>query len=140
MAEVVSVGLVSRLVAPDAEIAAVPSVPVPVFVVRISAAPLVVAVGVCDGLTPIAIVGVVPAVTFHKIEHCHAQDLATLGRVHEQIFVALVDKPMSDVTAQAFPAFNKLVLVPRVKSKYSVAPEEPFGPTVMPGVPFPLAD
>lgn len=50
----VIVTLVSKVVAPDAEIAVVSSVAVFVLVVLISAAPLVAAVGVCEGFAMIA--------------------------------------------------------------------------------------
>jgi len=65
--EVVRVGLVSTLTAPEADRETVASVAVFVLVVLISAEAFVVPVGVCEAFTPIESVGVVPAVTAQGI-------------------------------------------------------------------------
>jgi len=104
VADGVIVGEVSSVVAPDAEIAVVASVAVPVLVVRISAKPLVVPVGVCAGLAIMASVFVPePAEITQGISHCHAHAFAVPGSVHEHTVVAvLTGRVMSDVTRHEF--------------------------------------
>jgi hypothetical protein len=101
----VIVGEVRSVVAPDAEIAVVSSVPVEVLVVRISANPFVAAVGVCEGLAMMASVFVpVPAEITQGISHCQAQACATAGKdqVHNVVAVFVVRRihPRKDVKGE----------------------------------------
>jgi hypothetical protein len=101
----VIVPLVKSVVPPEAEIAVIASVAVFVLVVLISAAPLVAAVGVCEGLAIIAKVFVpVPAEMVQGIWHCHAHAFATAGSDQLQTGVAVLTvSVMSVVTRQELP-------------------------------------
>jgi hypothetical protein len=107
----VIVPLVRSVVPPEAEMAVVASVAVLVFVVLISADPLVAAVGVCEGLAMIASVLVPePAVIAQGIWHCHAQAFATAGSDHVQIVIGVLTvRVMSAVTRQALADLTNAV-------------------------------